>query len=68
VLLAAENFECGDGSVAVGEELAIDGDDLCAGRGDGGEFVEGGEIAAHGWMEGKCRGGKGQKRILIEPP
>jgi len=68
VLLAAENFECGDGSVAVGEELAVDGDDFWAGGGDGGEFVEGGEIAAHGWMEGKGGGGKGQKRIPIEPP
>ena len=66
VCIATENFESGDRGEAVGEKLAIDRDDLGAGRGDGGEFVEGGEIAAHGWMEGKCRGER-SKFVVMSP-
>ncbi len=50
VLLAAEDFEGGDGSEVVGEELAVNGDDV-RGGGGGLEFVEGGEIAAHGLVQ-----------------
>jgi GxxExxY protein len=62
VLLTAEDFEGGDGGEAVGEELAVDGDYFWAGGGDGGEFGECGEIAVHGWVEGKFCKEKGQRK------